>query len=429
MSDNSDLDDSIEPPTTLAEMQSLTTEDFRKIDRYDYRGSVSKRKVIRHLILLASDELSWQGKQNANSLRDFWYNPTKAVVEAAFPDAYGGPGASTFSRNMSKCLSSVLSDLVKEGQLTYRSLNIVDDSREREVNDWSIESDKVLFVEKDSAYRKLKPLQSVYNLSLVSGSGWQATALIEDLVHELDTDQEYTFYVLGDYDPAGFGIVEDFVERAAVMGLNVDRERSRRIGVTPDQVDDDIVDDQKFTVGGSGDRVDEWKAQYGIDGEYGLELEAVGASLEGKARALRQLVVDEIGDDIREQKRRATDTANAVSSATDGAARSVASQITDDLETALREAAADIIANRPWVYEASASRFGAKCSIDFDAVDEGDPDDDFMPTPYDTGKLHDGAVKGRSPNVKDGATKRAVKAELNDRIQRGDIDVQDLLNL
>jgi len=42
-------------PQTLAQMQSLTTEQFRDIDRYLYRGDLSKRRVIRHIIDLAAD--------------------------------------------------------------------------------------------------------------------------------------------------------------------------------------------------------------------------------------------------------------------------------------------------------------------------------------------------------------------------------------
>lgn len=431
-------DNSRPAPTTLSDMQNMTTEQFKNVDKFLYHGDLSKRRVVRHIIELAEQELSWQGESNSNSLRDFWYNPTKAILEEAFPDAYGGPGTSKFNRNMSKVLSSVLSDMVKDGEITYRDLNILDDSRDREIHTRSVESDKILFVEKSSAYRKLKPLEEVYQLSLVEGSGWQATAAIEDLVRQLDTDeQEYTVYVLSDYDPAGFGIVEDFAARVEQFGLPVDDVK--RIGINPEQVSQQALDEQKFTPGGSN--IDDWLQTHGIDGQYGLELEAVGTDLEKKGRALRKLVVEEIKDDIDARTRRKQDTASKIESKGNSAAVSVANNITSDLEDALKSAAADIVQEAvAGVESASASRFGMSVSIDFDtieAVHDGDIDPDdvdgdptITPRPYPDDDLHKGAYKGRTPRVRDSnAMKKRVVNELQEQIKNGDIDVEQLLDL
>jgi len=207
-------------PSSLSDMQDMEAEEFEAVDRYDYRGSVSPKRVIRHMIELAADELEWQGRSDSNSLRDFWYNPTKPILERAFPEKVEDPDFK-FSRRMSQYLSDTMSEMVTDGAVSYRELNILDDSRERKVNRGTIEDDKILFVEKDAAYRKLKPLEQTYRLSLVSGSGFQATALIEDLAHELTNGQEYTLYVLSDYDPTGYKIVDDFEERAGELGINV----------------------------------------------------------------------------------------------------------------------------------------------------------------------------------------------------------------
>ena len=428
---------SLQKPQTLSELQALDTADFREVEAYHYRGDLSKRRVVRGIIEAAAQELSWQGEANSNSLRDFWYNPTKAILEEAFPNEYGGAGTSKFNRNMSKVLSSVLSDMVKDGEITYRDLNILDDSRDREIHTDSVESDKILFVEKSSAYRKLKPLEEVYQLSLVEGSGWQATAAIEDLVRQLDTDgdQTYTVYVLSDYDPAGFGIVEDFAARTQQFGLPVDEVK--RIGIKPEQVSEQALKDQKFTPGGSN--IDDWLAEYGIDGQYGLELEAVGTDLEKKGRALRKLVVEEIKDDVDTRTRRAQDTANKIASKGRGAAGTVARSITEDLEDALSEAAAEIVeSDVAGVTSAENSMFGMKVSIDFDQIEaihngqdvdvDGDPT--ITPRPYDDEDLHRGAYKGSTPRVRDSnAMKKHVKQELRQRIQDGDIDVQELLDL
>lgn len=436
MTDDNQDDYPVAEPTTLSELQSLSTADFRGVEAYHYRGDLSKRRVVRGIIECASKDLSWQGESDSNSLRDFWYNPTKAVLETAFPDAYGGAGTSKFNRNMSKVLSSVLSDMVKDGDITYRSLNILDDSRDRQIHTNSIESDKILFVEKSSAYRKLKPLEQVYRLSIVEGSGWQATAAIEDLVRRLDDDQSYTLYVLSDYDPAGFGIVEDFAARAEQFGLPVDTVR--RIGIKPDQVSQQALEDQRFTPGGSN--IDDWLAEYGIEGQYGLELEAVGTDLEKKGQALRELVVDEIKDDLDVRERQKQDTASKIASKTRGAASSVANDITSDLEDALKEAAAEIVeSDVPGVDRAEHSMFDMDIWLDYDTVEaihsdgpapdcDGDPA--LTPRPYEPDDLHRGAIKGRTPRVRDSkALKNAVMNRLMDKIREGEIDVEELLDL
>jgi len=420
-----------EPPATLAEMQSMTTDDFHGVDRYHYQGSLSKKRVIEHLVELASAELSWQGREDAGSLRDFWYNPVKSILEAAFPDWGDGAGSSDWNRNMTKRLSGVVSEKVKEGSMTYRDLNILDDSRDRRIATDSIENDKILFVEKSAAYRKLKPLAEVYDITLVEGSGWQATALIEDLVQQLDTSQTYTFWVLGDFDPTGFGIVEDFVARANQMGLSVDRDASRRIGIWPRQVDDDILQAQKFTPASNGSD-DDWFRDHAIDGKYGLEIEAVGASLEGKAEALRELVVEEIKDDIDADERRYKDTQQSAANVPGHATNRVVSDITDDLEDALLEAACDIYEDIDGVQKCEPLDFmtGASVSLDRDMVLNGGVDGDWVPDPYPSSRLHSGAVSGNEPNAEGGRTaKRKMKGELKDRIRNGDIDVQELLDI
>lgn len=418
-------------PDTLAEMRNMTTEQFEAVDRYKYQGSMSKKRVIRHLVDLAADELTWQGREDAGSLRDFWYNPVKAILESAMPDWGDGAGTSDWNREMTKRLSAVVSEKVKDGELTYRELNILDDSRSRRIASSSLENDKILFVEKSAAYRKLEPLAEVYDITLVEGSGWQATALIEDLAQQLDRDQTYTFWVLGDFDPTGFGIVDDFVNRASEMGIPVDRDASRRIGIWPRQVEDDVLREQRFTPARNGGD-DDWFRDHAIEGEYGLEIEAVGASLEGKAEALRELVVDEISDEIDADARRFRDTQQSAAAVPDHAARRVVSDITDDLTSALREAAAEYYRDIDGVQSCEVNDWGdVSVELDRDMVlsDEG-VDGDFVPSAYSAQRLHSGAVSGNEPYANGGRKAKArMKRELKDQIRDGDIDVEDLLNI
>lgn len=420
-------------PQTLAEMRRMSTADFRSVDRYYYRGDLSVTRLIRHLVELAANELTWQGRDDAGSLRDFWYNPVKSILESAFPNWGDGAGTSDWNRNMTKRLSGVVSDKVKSGDLTYRDLNILDDSRDRRIATDSIENDKILFVEKSAAYRKLKPLAKVYDITLVEGSGWQATALIEDLVQQLDRSQTYTFWVLGDFDPTGFGIVEDFVDRAEQMGLTVDRDASRRIGIWPRQVPDDVLAEQKFTPARNGGD-DDWFDAHAIDGEYGLEIEAIGASLEGKAEALREVVVEEIKDDIDADERRFRDTQRSAANVPSHAASRVVRDLTDDLKGALAEAAFDAYGDVDGVTESKRLHgTSGSVSLDRDAVMSGSDDVnwDLVPEPYPPSRLHSAAGSGSSDPSPSGGrkAKRRLKSELKDRIDSGDIDVADLMDL
>jgi hypothetical protein len=418
-------------PTSLSEMQAMTTEQFQTVDRYQFQGSMSKKRVLRHLVDLAAAELTWQGREDAGSLRDFWYNPVKSIMESAMPDWGDGAGTSDWNREMTKRLSAVVSEKVQSGQLTYRDLNILDDSRDRRIATRSLENDKILFVEKSAAYRKLEPLAEVYDITLVEGSGWQATALIEDLAQQLDQDQTYTFWVLGDFDPVGFGIVQDFIDRASDMGLDVDRAASRRIGIWPRQVADDVLEAQKFTPAGNGSD-DEWFAEHAIDGEYGLEIEAVGASLEGKAEALRELVVDEIRDEIDADQRRYRDAQSSAANIPGHATSRVVSDITDDLEDALLDIACDIYADIDGVESCEPRRHmtAARVSLDREMVLNGGVDGDRVPDAYSASRLHSGAVSGNKPYAQGGgAAKKKMKGELKQRIRNGDVDVQELLDV
>lgn len=418
-------------PTSLSEMQAMTTEQFQTVDRYCYQGSMSKKRVLRHLVDLAAAELTWQGREDAGSLRDFWYNPVKSIMESAMPDWGDGAGTSDWNREMTKRLSAVVSEKVQSGQLTYRDLNILDDSRDRRIATRLLENDKILFVEKSAAYRKLEPLAEVYDITLVEGSGWQATALIEDLAQQLDQDQTYTFWVLGDFDPVGFGIVQDFIDRASDMGLDVDREASRRIGIWPRQVADDVLEAQKFTPAGNGSD-DDWFDEHAIDGEYGLEIEAVGASLEGKAEALRELVVDEIRDEIDADQRRYRDAQSSAANIPGHATSRVVSDITDDLEDALLDIACDIYADIDGVEKCEPRRHmtAATVSLNRDMVLNGGVDGDWVPDAYSASRLHSGAVSGNEPYAQGGgAAKKKMKRELKQRIRNGDVDVQELLDV
>jgi hypothetical protein len=335
-------------PATLAELQGLTTDELRGVESYQYQGTPSPKRLIKSIIRLANAEVSWQGEANAESLRGFWYNPVKPIAETAFPEKLADPNYK-FGRRMSQYLSDVLSEFVQSGELTYRDLNILDDSRQRALHTDSIESDKILFVEKDAAYRKLKPLADVYELSVVSGSGWQATALIEDLAHALDGDRAYQLFVISDYDPTGYRIADDFGARASRLGIDVGTVE--RVAITPGQVDETVLETQRFSPPVESDYDRRWMDEYGIDGEYGLEIEAIGG-LETAGRDLRALVVEALRPHISERRRYAVGFSALAGGTAEDAVDDVLDGLTNDLEVALRDAAADVLADRAAVTRA-----------------------------------------------------------------------------
>lgn len=403
----------------------MTKEEMQKVEDWQWGDDIQIKAFTQTAIRLAEQELTWEGRENANSLRDFWYNPMKALYETAFPHKHGGPGTEDFNRKMSQNLSGVLSDMVKDGELTYRDLNIVDNSRKRRLKNDTIESDKVIFVEKDSAYTKLKPLEEVYDLSIVSGSGWQATAMIEDMVTELDDDGPFTVWLLSDYDPTGFGIAEDFIERSQLFGLELTNPspEDMRIGIWPRHLEEQTIDRQKFRVATKTDSDWRWVDEYGIDGPYGLEIEAVGDGLQGKAEALRRLVVSEIRDDIRESERRAADTGSSTASGASGAAEDILQPLT----TALKSRAAELVGSDPGFNRATYDSFDNTLTVYRKGHVLLDDQGDYTAVPYDEGELHEGAVEGEPPRVSSLRTQENVREALVEEIEDGDFDLKETI--
>lgn len=408
---------------TLSELQAWERPDFERYEPCLYQGDVSPKRVIQTIIRAANRELSWRGERNANSLRDFWYNPTKPLLEAAFPGKLNDDSFD-FVRRMSQYLSEALSDMVQDGEVTYRELNILDESRERRLELDSIENDKILFVEKEAAYRKLRPLGEVYELSIISGSGWQATALIEDLAYELDNDTDYTIFILTDYDPTGWNIGKDFYERSHRLGVGI--EEVKRIGIFPDQLDEETVEQQMFSPPINSDRDREWLDEYGINGRFGLEIEAIG-DLNRKGEALREMVVDQLRDELDVRRRRDRDVSRALAGSADAVTEAVFRSMTAEFKVAVAREIEKIIAEADGVktieYDEGEDTFRA--NADLDTADSGS---DVLPTPYDENALHNGAISGDAPTPNREPTADALLSQLDARINNGEIEVEELLS-
>jgi 5S rRNA maturation endonuclease (ribonuclease M5) len=421
----------------------LSKEDALQIDDLTYHGDLSIKRVTRHMLRVLSREVTWKGRENSQSLRGVWYGGIKQVYQNLFPEKWeSGHYSAPPGRRFSQALSEHLSEMVKEGELTYRDLNVVDDSRDREIVGTSnVEHDKILFVEKRAKYRQLKPISDVLGVSLVSGGGWQATALIEDLANVLDPDESYDIFVLTDYDPTGYRIAEDFRSRARTLGVNIDTVE--RVGIEPDQVDSDVQKAERFEVPVDNDYDRQWLRDHGIENEhgdpvYGLELEAIGER-NSAASDFRRVVVEALEPRLRKRRRREKDlnieTANTVGRGVDD----LVDEITEDLTAALKEYAIDVLEAHEAVnslrYEPSEDKVFASVDLD-ERVDSADG---RIPHPLPWRTYRDEAI---DPSNMNGDTAEAPRPDRSGQVEQlherlrdemadedGDIDVDALLGL
>ena len=430
------------PPQSMDEMLALTHEEALEIDALCWRGDPSIKRVTKHMVRLLADELTWQGRENSQSLRGIWYSGVKQVYQSLFPEKWAeGHYSESPSRRFSQALSEYVSEMVKEGELTYRDLNIVDDSRDREIlGTESIEHDKILFVEKRAKYRQLEPLTDVLELSLVSGGGWQSTALIEDVANVADPDESYTLFILTDYDPTGYRIADDFESRAERLGLDV--ERVERVGIEPDQVPSDTAEAERFEVPVENDYDEQWLDRHGIEDQfgeprYGLELEAIGGR-DSAAQDFREVVVNALDPHLREERRRSRDlnieTANVVGRGVDD----LVDRMTADMTAMLKQYAIRRLDDHEAVtslrYDEDNDRVFA--AVDLDTREKSD--DNRIPTPLPWNAYLDGAVDPETSDTGRSVSPRPKRERQVSMLQDvlleemtdedGDIAVEDLLD-
>lgn len=427
----------------MDEMLALSKEEALEIEDLCWRGDLSIKRVTKHMVRVLAREMTWKGRENSQSLRGVWYSGVKQVYQNLFPEKWEtGHYSESPSRRFSQSLSEYVSEMVKDGEITYRDLNVVDDSRDREIlGTEAVEHDKILFVEKRAKYRQLEPISDVLEVSLVSGGGWQATALIEDLANVLEPTDSYTIFILTDYDPTGYRIAEDFRARAETLGVNV--ETVERVGIEPEQVAADIAAAERFEVPVENDYDERWLRNHGIedqfgDPRYGLELEAIGGR-DSAASDFRRVVVEALEPHLRKRRRRSRDlnieTANTVGRGVDD----LVDQMTERLTAALKAYAVEELADHEAVerlnYREPDDTVSA--SVGLDARENSD--DDRIPYPLEWGVYTDRAINPETNADGDVLSPRPDRRMQVRRLQQrlteemvdddGDIDVLDLLDL
>ena len=422
----------------MDEMLALAPEQARQYDEFTWGDDLSQKRVTRHMVSVLASEMTWKGRENSQSLRGVWYSGVKQIYQSLFPEKWDpGHYSESPSRRFSQVLSEVVSEMVKDGKLSYRDLNVVDDSRDREIMGTDdIEHDKILFVEKRAKYRQLKPIADVLEVSLVSGGGWQATALIEDLANVLDATETYQIFVLTDYDPTGYRIAEDFESRAETLGINV--ESVDRIGIEPRQVNERTAQNERFEVPVENDYDEAWLARHGMEDQYGqprygLELEAIGGR-DSAAADFRTVVVDALEPHLRKERHRQ----RGLNIRTASTARAAVDRIIDDLtarlEGELLDAAVEDLKQHPAVDRLYHTDGSVRAALDVQTREDND-DDDRVPRPLPWADYTEAAIDppqgADDPRPKPSNRRQVLALEdrLREQIADGEIDIEDLLDL
>lgn len=405
-------------PSSLGELQQLTTPELERVGPYQHGDSLAISKVMRSIVRLAVPERSWQGKDRASSVREFWYNPVKPVAQRAFPDYKDSDRITAgFNEYMAGKLSKYLSERVLDDTdpVTYRALNIYDESRPRDVRTKGAESQKIIFVEKDAAYRKVRPLADTYELTVASGGGQSATAAIEAIADELDRGHDaYDLFVLADFDPSGFGICESFHDRAADLGMSI--RSVNRLGVDPSIVDPATVREQRFELPD-----DDMGWEKALDGRYGLEIEAVSGGPGGGQR-LREMIVSALREHVRDEQRRSQEYNEAVQTIfNEGIGKFVSNRL-DDAQSELVEQAAsearDIYGEQEGVHTFATSDKGVGAVwTDFEEIDDRETDEvPILPAPPSEGALHEAAIEGEPYTIEPDTAASALCERLQDEL-------------
>ncbi len=294
---------------TLTQLQAMTSEDFIRYfpqpnSHWKNKGYLVNAKGLMEAIIYAIAKIHWP-KDDERGPREVWYFPTKSIVMRAV-----GLRANKYDGAFEKLLSTI----VKSGNLRYEDLGIKDFRSLREIceeiDNAECWENILLFVEKDSAYIHLKSLKAFLNINIMSGGGWSNTSGIEAQLN-LMSDRgitEIEIFTMTDYDPFGFAIDREFVDKCGMLGFTVTFHK--RIGIGIEHTTPEILDIQKYpikpgkklTVNGISFDSDKWLAEYGIDGKYGIEIEAVSGQIGGHQK-LREIVAEELLKHLEEKDR------------------------------------------------------------------------------------------------------------------------------
>lgn len=276
--------------TLRAALKDLPLEEIKK-----ELGGLKKSELMRSIIL---NEKQYCTCTYERSQRNFWYSVVKPTLDklgklTAEDDTEEG------LTGWDKVLSKYLTELVKEGKLTYKDIMICDESRNYNVpGRYSFSPYKNIIVacEKDTIFQFVSDISVLLGCSCISSKGICGFGAMETLLRKIRDNSENNiseliFLIMSDYDPTGYTIANTFTAQAEVMakqlGMNV-KIISKRIGITPDQLSEDEVKNNMYTPKKKG--LDTWMEETGgINGlKKGLELDAL------TPERIREIFADEL---------------------------------------------------------------------------------------------------------------------------------------
>lgn len=245
-------------------------------------GGLKKSELMRSIILNERDYCTCNYER---SQRNFWYSVVKPTLDklgllTADDDTEEG------LTGWDKTLSKYLTELVREGQLTYKDIMIHDESRNYNVPDYysfSPYRNIIVCCEKDTIFQIVNDISVLLGCSCISSKGLCGFGAMETLLRKIRDNSEnniseLVFLIMSDYDPTGYTIANTFSEQAKNMSKNLGMDVeiiTKRIGITPDQLSKDEVKNNMYSPKKKG--LEEWlKLTGGIDGmAKGLELDAL----------------------------------------------------------------------------------------------------------------------------------------------------------
>lgn len=256
--------------------------DYSKEELVEKLGGLKKSELMRSIIL---NEKEFCSCTYERSQRSFWYSVVKPTLDKLGKLTANDDTEEALS-GWDKTLSKYLTELVKEGQLTYQDIMIVDESRKLNVPScysFSPYRNIIVCCEKDTIYNIVNDISVLLGCSCISTKGLNGFGAMETLMRKIKNNAEYpvdeiVFLIMSDYDPTGYDIANTVSEQALQMvdALKMNcRIVSKRIGILPCQLTEDEIKNNQYTPKKKG--IEKWmKLTGGIDGkEKGLELDAL----------------------------------------------------------------------------------------------------------------------------------------------------------
>lgn len=269
--------------------------------------------------LIMNEKQNYRHTRDSRTLRGVWYSTIKPALDKLgllTEEDQTEVGLTKWDATLSRYMA----DLLRKGYILYSDLGIVDVSRRKQnpsirysVPNLSSFGFKInvapypnilIATEKDTVYNIISDIAELFGCSCISCKGQNALGAMEVLIKNIKDrfwrNEWDTFYILTmtDYDPAGYYIADALVKQARdildALGMYKANIEYARIGITPDQLTNEMVEANKYTPKPSN--IEKWfEKTGGINGEpKGLELDAL------EPDQIREIFVNNISEYIDE---------------------------------------------------------------------------------------------------------------------------------